>query len=421
MEKVLGIITYILTFYIEYFCILKLTKSEKNITLKNNLIIISLSLVNYFCTPTEIILFKCVVSFATIFIMLRAIIGLDVGKSLIASIILYVFLVLEEFVFSIILVDVLKYNPSKYILSLGAQKLIISLIMSFTLYLICCIKLLNKLYNMTYIILNKIGIKTQYFYYFILSVMILITIYSVNVIGKLQLFYNIIYIFIFIIFLIYLFLSLHRYYYLKMFNEILQEKDDNYQKIIDEYRMFKHNIKNELMIISSLGNNKVKGVINEYLNEFNTDMVDDIDHSNIPNGLKGLLYQKLIKANKTNCKVYVDNFISVDPINKLALKTYTRFFHSIGIILDNALEEIDIKDPNSYIYLYLNESNKYYEFKCANTFSKNIDVDNLFVKGKSSKVNHMGMGTYYILNKSNLDFSVTIKNNLFIANLIVKK
>ena len=421
MELVLGILTYIITFFIEYFCLLKLTKNDKNINVKNILIIILLSLINYFCTPTEIVLFKCVVSFATIFVMLKMVIGLEADKSIIGSLILYTLLLIEEFGFSIILVKVLKYNPSKYLISLGAQKLIISLIMSIILYLMCSIKLVNKLYNVLNKLITYFGIKTQYVYYLILSLMILITIYSVNVIGKLNLLYNIIYIFIFIFFLIYLFLSLYRFYYLKMFNEILKEKDENYEKLIDEYRMFKHNIKNELNLISSHGDKKVKGIIKEYLEEFNIAVTDNISLSNTPSGIKGILYQKLIKSGKVNSSVIVDNFMKEDPINKLSLKTYTKFIHSIGIILDNVLEEIDDNNKEDYIYIYLNESTNSYTFRCINTFNKPIDVDNMLVKGKSTKENHMGIGTHYILNKTNFDYKVTIKNNLFIANLVVKK
>lgn len=410
---------YLLTFFIEYISLADISKSDKKINYKSIALIIAISIINYYATFTTLYIVKSFISFLSLYFL--ALFSIRKSKeSAFASLIYFIYMVIIELFTSIILINVLKYNPEKFIVSVSIQKLIVSAIILFILYILCKFKFTNKLYRLINSAFNKIGLKDIHVALLFVLVSLLSTFYVVNVAGETKLFYSIIYILVFILFIVYLFVSLYRNYYLKVFNNFLKDKDDEYQKLIDEYRMFKHNIKHALEAIASVGDKKTKKIISEYMNDYTTydDNVSNL--ANMPKGFRGTIYHKIIKSNKLNSKILIDNFLKTDPMDILSLKKYCRLVQSLGIIFDNAIEAID-DSSDSYVYLLFMENNNEYIIKCYNQIANDVSIDTLLEKGKSTKKEHMGVGIHYIKNKTNFDFTTTIKNDMFCATLRIKK
>ena len=419
-ERVFSILSYYLAFYFEYINLCSIAKEKHKFLFKNILIIGIISIINYVLALSGIIVFKMVFSFLSIMIISKFLVKLDIKKSLIISIIYYLTILLIEYLSMIVLINILKYNPQKYLLSIGIQKCIIGHIMNIVTYVLCKLFFVRLLYEIICKIFDKIGISNRHIYYFLISIFVIEMMYVTNIVGRTKLIYGILYIVIFVSFIIYLAISLHRNYYLRMLNEFLQEKDKNMQKLLDEYKIFKHNIKNNLLSISSISSKRVKEIIDDYIKSYKLNVDYENNIGSMPDGLRGIIYQKLISNNLLSANIIVDNYLSTDPLNLLNIKQYRQLTESLGIILDNAIEAIT-NSSEKYIYLYLNESDDIYTIKCVNSFDSFIKVDTLLNHGSTSKNNHNGLGLYYIKNKTCIDVKTRIINNRFYSELILKK
>lgn len=420
IENILSLFTYYLAFYLEYVNLNSMCGKKHQFRLKIFILILVISIVNYILTITGIFYLKILISFISIYVINRIIIKENPINSLVGSIIYYIITLLFEYMFSLVLVNVLNYNPEKYIASVGIQKCIISYIFDVLTILLFHFKLIKKLYRSFCSLIDKIGVKTSHVYIFLISIFTIEMMYVVNISGKIKFIYTLLYILIFILFILYFSVSLYRNYYLKVLNQYLQEKDEDMQKIIDEYRTFKHNIKNNLIAISSIGNKKTRKMIEEYLNSYTLSTSDNSNISSMPSGLRGIIYQKLISRNKISTPIIVDNYIKNDPMNILSIRVYRTLVESIGIIIDNALEAIDNCD-DKYLYMSLLEDDENYNIKCVNPFNNEIDIENIQDKGKTSKKDHSGIGLYYIKNKTQFSLKTLVRNNVYIINLKIKK
>lgn len=419
-EKIFSIISYYLAFYFEYVNLCSITKTKHQFKIINFVLIGIISAINYFLTLSGIIIVKMVASFLVILFVTNFMIKTNKKESIVASIEYYIMIVIIEYMFEFVIVDLLKYDPNKYLASAGIQKCISGYIITLITFLLCKLKKVNKVYVTACNISEKLNIKYRYIWYFVISMFIMQMMYITNMAGKISTMYCLLYVAIFMIFTLYLVISLYKYYYLKVLNKFLLDNDKNMQKILDEYKLFQHNIKNDLLAISSVSNKKVKEMIAEYMHSYSLD-VDGINNiSSMPDGLRGVIYQKLINQNKISSTIIVDNYIENDPMNQLNIRDYRLLVESLGILIDNSLEAISAND-NDYIYVYLNESTDSYMIRCVNTFSNKIDLDKIMNIGNSSKKGHKGMGLYYIKNRTKFNYHSKIINSKFYSELIVKK
>lgn len=419
-EKVFSIVSYYIAFYLEYVNLCNITKEKHKFRLYNTLIIGIIAGINYILALSGVVILKMIVSYLSILIIAKIMVKLDIKKSLVSSIIYYIMIIMIEYASTFIIIDLLKYNPNKFLLSVSVQNCIIGHIINAVTYLICRLKCINKMFNLICNVIYKLGIKNKHIYYFLIGIIVIEMMYITNVIGKIDIIYALLYIFFFIIFIVYTVMSLYKNYYLKELNLFLIDKDKDMQKLINEYRIFQHNVRNNLLAISSISDNNVKEMIQEYLDSYNIGTETTNNIGSMPEGLKGVLYQKLINNNKLSTSIIVDNFIKNDPINVLSIKEYRKLIVSLGIIIDNSLEAISSYSED-FIYMYLYETTDLYIIRCVNPFKSDIDIDSLTKEGSTSKKGHTGLGLYYIKNKTKFDYKCRIINNKFYSELRIEK
>ena len=204
---------------------------------------------------------------------------------------------------------------------------------------------------------------------------------------------------------------------LKLINKNLLLNNESYLKIINNYKLFKHNFKYELNAISNVGNKKVKDMVKSYIDEYEETSFDNSDIIKLPNTIKSLVYQKLLESGEISCNVIVDNFLNNDPFEFLTIKKLCTLSQCIGIILDNAIEEA-VRSKDKYIYLKLCEdSNHEIIFECHNEISSELNIDNIGIEGNSTKKDHMGVGTSYLAKQKLFDITNLIKNDMYIVKV----
>lgn len=205
---------------------------------------------------------------------------------------------------------------------------------------------------------------------------------------------------------------------LKLINQNLILNNESYMKIINNYKLFKHNFKYELNAISQIGDEKVKELVKTYIDEYDVKVsFDDSDIIKLPSTIKSLVYRKILETSNFNCNIMVDNFLNYDPFDYVSIKKICKLNQCIGIILDNAIEEA-MQTKSKYIYLKLceDETNSII-FECHNQITSDIDIDLIGAEKESKKENHMGVGTSYLVKQKTFKIKNTIRNDNYIVSL----
>jgi len=206
---------------------------------------------------------------------------------------------------------------------------------------------------------------------------------------------------------------------LKLINSNLIMNSDALLKIINNYKLFRHNMKHELMAISAIGDKKVKSLVNSYLEEHEFSKNGNISEiSNIPNGFKSLIYQKILESSDVNINLNIDNMIDFDPFERISVKKICKLSQCVGIAFDNAIEASS-KCNDGYIYMKFEYSNGNFIITFQNNFEGNIDVDNILSEGFTTKTGHMGVGISYLLNQNVIKSKIIIRNNQFIMKMFL--
>ena len=176
----------------------------------------------------------------------------------------------------------------------------------------------------------------------------------------------------------------------------------------DSVRGFKHDFDN---IVATIGGyvktDDMEGLKKYYLElEEDCQKVNNIAtlNPNIINnpGIFNLLSSKYHEADSKGIKINMEIFLDLNTLN---IKIY-EFSRILGILLDNAIEEADKCDEKIINVKFRNEQNQNrHVIIVENTYSnKDVDIDEIFNKGVSSKDDHSGLGLWeirQILKKNN--------------------
>ena len=419
MANLLGILMHIIWFDTVYMCIRAICSKKICFNLKKSLFIISIAIINYFVAISGIIVFRSFISFLTVLLITKFIIKEGSRNCLVCTLVYYILVAVAKVIFSIFFVCILKSNPLKYVSSISFSKMLTCTIIMYFLSLIARTKNVRKLYKKICNMVDTLKVRSEFILILIIMISIVLSFYVLNIVGSVKFIFTVMYLVIFLVFILYFFVSLYQNYYLRILNKYFIEKENEYQRLLDEYKMFKHNIKHELCLLKSVNNKERKKIINAYIDEYSTDeAIENI--VSLPNSLRSMIYKKAI-FNNNNIKVIVDSYVKEDPINIMSLKRFVKMIESIGIIVDNAYESATSK-PKNYVYIYFSEDDISYSFKCFNSLSNEIiDVDLVGEKGQSNKDGHQGIGMYYIKNKTDFKLNNFIVDNMFVSELIVKK
>ena len=226
---------------------------------------------------------------------------------------------------------------------------------------------------------------------------------------------------ILLIIYIYLFTDIIRLRYheetLKNSNHKLIEYNSKYAKFLDEYKIYKHNINHKLSGMKAFGNKKINSLIDELLNKETTFSVRNNNIYKVPNGIKGIVAEKLYNK---NYDIMIHNKIKKDYFSKLSPQAFNSISECLGIALDNAIEACEeTENPVITIDIYENKENVC--IKIGNTFKNCIEIDEIGSKYYSTKNRGSGLGLFSIKKNKLIKEKITIINDIYYIELQIKK
>lgn len=200
-------------------------------------------------------------------------------------------------------------------------------------------------------------------------------------------------------------------------------------KLVDMNKGFKHDISN---IINSIGGyidlNDMKGLkkyyeiglLPEIKKVHNLSLLNPDTINNPP--VFGLFIAKYDYADSLNVTLNISSFFDYSTINMNIFD----FVKILGILLDNAIEASSKTEERLVeLYVTIDFYNRKQIFKISNSYyNKDIDIEQIFSKGYSTKEKKSGFGLWQIkqiINKtSNLEIVTSKNSNYFIQELKIE-
>ena len=199
----------------------------------------------------------------------------------------------------------------------------------------------------------------------------------------------------------------------------------------DQVRSFKHDFDN---IVNSIGgyvvNEDIQG-LKKYYNQL-------LEECNKTNNLYALspqvinhpaiyhmLATKYYEADQQNVQINLNVFLDLNEIEE-RMKIYD-FTRILGILLDNAIDAAKECDSKILNVTFRKElSNNMIVVIIQNTYSnKNVNTEEIYQKGISSKENHSGLGLWKVrkilMKNNNLDLFTTKNNEFFTQEFDIYK
>ena len=214
-------------------------------------------------------------------------------------------------------------------------------------------------------------------------------------------------------------------------NKALISNLNEYERLLDYQRINNHENKNQLLVIKSMVEKKDKKIA-DYINEIIKDKREDNEllytkTKRIPSGgLQGLIYQKMLLGQEGMIKFNLNvsrDIRKIDIFEENAKLNYD-VCRSIGIILDNAIEEtikLNKKEREILISMYVEED---FVIEISNHFIGDVDVDKIFNKGYTTKTEGHGYGLTLLRkiidNNNRITNQVKIIDNLFTQIIKIK-
>ena len=212
--------------------------------------------------------------------------------------------------------------------------------------------------------------------------------------------------------------------------ENTQSELHTFKILHEQVRSFKHDFDN---MVNSIGgyvvNEDIPGLkryYNQLLEECNKTnnlyalSPEVINHPAIYH----LLATKYYEADKQDVQINLHVFLDLNEIEKrMKIYEFTRIF---GILLDNAIEAAKECDKKIINVTFRKDNNNMVEVMIQNTYAnKDVDTDEIFQKGETSKENHNGLGLWKVrqilIHNNNLNLFTTKNNEFFTQQFEIYK
>lgn len=193
-----------------------------------------------------------------------------------------------------------------------------------------------------------------------------------------------------------------------------------YVELNNKNRIFKHNIIHKLDGIKSIADDKVKKLINDLIKEYNLTSSPNKVVDNLPNGINGLICQKIYNTKGKKINIAVNNYMKSDLFDVLTPKKYNRLCEALGVCLDNAISAT-LKTKEKILQIAILENQDFIYIKIINTFKSELEIDKLGTKDYTTKRDGHGIGLYSLFARKDLTIKTSIINNLFENQIIIKK
>ncbi len=207
--------------------------------------------------------------------------------------------------------------------------------------------------------------------------------------------------FIFLVLLVIFFLV--EYFKAKKAEEkqiILLDCMSHYEKLIDQDRINKHEILNNLILLKSIKDSKkFDETINSIINEYEVKNKRIFSNLyNLPSGLKGIVYYKINEIKDTNINLNLNiPSKACKLLEKLETKDFTKLSKIFTILLDNAKEACEIAKLKAMV-IDIYQENKDIIIYIENTIKGSIDIKKIYDKNYTTKNKRRGLGLYIVKN-----------------------
>lgn len=418
--------TLILNIVSIYVMTTLLHKKYNIFSIKNNIIIIILTLIQTLTYNQSYSIIYIITNYLLLVVVNKVIFQENMYKTIIATCILVITIMLADFFNSIFIINFISLEKIRSywylrVLSNVVVSTLIVIIMSIPIIRKKCIYFINKFGN------KYISI-TSLFIILVICIVFITHNISINFQLNIEFIANTLTVIALIIFC-YIFINENNEF------NILNEKYDSlfnyvqtFENWIEKEQLNRHEYKNQLASIRCITKEKkVKDKIDSI-------MLDNINITNdtvnqlkpIPNGgLKGLLYYKIAIAENNKLNIELDISIkNPDIIKKLSEDKIKILCRLLGIYLDNAIEAAK-ETKKKIISIEIYEVDKNINIVITNTFDNTNDISKRNDKGFTTKGKGHGKGLYFakkMLDKSNwLEESQSILDKYYIQRLIIKK
>ena len=418
----IGICVFV-SLFLQLLCYKELTDRK----LKMNLVSVSVMIICSILTVINIYFnysfTKLIISFIIITFNCYFTFRESINYSFLKSVFIYLIIAMSEVILSVGILT-FKINSLIDFDSNVLIKILFSIAVMLTSLLICKIKFIKSFSRK---LVGKIAFKLSYLFYLIIC-LLLVTTLAYKFINSFDGKTYILNLLTLICFSVLMVLTL--YSYIKTQKAIQQQETllsfmSKYEKMIDEERVNKHEMLNNLLILRSFKNKNSKE-FTEVLDDLiksNDNIKDSIKNIyNLPPGLKGILYYKVYDMKALNIEVTINiskkinsSFKSIDS------KEYNNLCKVITILLDNAKDAAAVsKEKLVLIEFYIENSDLV--FSIENTFKDKVDINKLTTINYSTKGKGRGLGLFIanniINNTNNIKLEQKIINNNIFSSIL---
>ena len=409
-------------------CVIKkIMKSDiKIFRLKKIILIILLSILQTVFYNTEYNITYILTNYLAIIIFNKLIFRENMIKTMISTMIVILFMMLSDFINSIIMVNFFDYNKLR---STWLLRIISNIDVAGIIFIISSINFIKKrcIYFIDKFEYKKISIILSFL--FLISAIVLATYEMTSTFNWTPEYFSNIFIVLTLIVFFYIFINENNQY-----NKLNDEYDNLFKCIqtfedwIEKEQLNRHEYKNQLAVLRCLTKEKkvkekIDNIISDNIN-INNDTINQLKP--IPNGgLKGLLYYKIVIAEKNKIKLETDVSLNSNNIlTNLSEEKMKIICRLIGIYFDNAIEaakETRKRIVSLEVYEYDNSVN----IVISNTFKKNRNINKRNEKGFTTKGKGHGNGLYFakkmINNNSWIREEQSIISNFYTQKIIIQK
>lgn len=180
--------------------------------------------------------------------------------------------------------------------------------------------------------------------------------------------------------------------------DILLKNLNEYENLLDLQRVTNHENKNQLLVIKGMVD-KGESNTSEYINSIIDTQYKDNDAiiyktNRIPSGgLRGLIYYKILtmKEKKINSNLDVDRSLNELDFDNIPIKTNQELCKIVGVFLDSAIQAVS-ELKKKVIDIYLKYENDELYIKVSNNYSGIIELDKIDNSGYTTKGKGHGYG-----------------------------
>ena len=346
-------------------------------------------------------------------------------KTIVYGTISYIFVVISEIILDVFLL-VSKIIDLKTIDEKIGIKVLISISISFLAYIIARNSIIKKISDKVMKMFDK-SIIPLIILIFSLVAMLVIAFKNISFLTYTNYISSIVLLIIFSIFIIMVIYNEQKVEKEISKTEALLDFMADYERKIEEDRINRHEMLNNLLILKSYSNKNSKK-FNETLDELiNTYSKKGIDIKNIyklPSGLKGIIYYKIseVKNKNLNININISKQLS-SSLSNLDSNTYTLVCKIVGITFDNAIEASE-NSNEKIVNFDVYEENNNIVIELSNSYKNKIDLGKINNKNYSTKGKNRGLGLYIVKTLINNNNNIRLEQNkvdkFFITKIYVK-